>query len=333
MATIKDVARMAGVSTTTVSHVINQTRFVAEEKVEKVWQAVEQLNYTPSTAARSLKNNQTKSIGMLVSSSTNPFFAEVVRGIEHYCYQQHYNLILCNTEGDRDKSRAYMQMLSEKRVDGLLVMCSDNDHLHFDTLASNRKIPMVVLDWGPTGPNTVKIQDNSELGGYLATRHLLELGHREIACLMGEANKPSSQQRLLGFRRALEEAGQTVNEDWLLDGHYDCESGYLLMQQLLAQTSRPTAVFMGNDLMALGAMRAIGEAGLRIPDDISLIGYDNLEISAYFSPPLTTIHQPKRRLGKLAVTTLMNAINDQPTADKVRMIDPELIVRSSVRQL
>lgn len=181
MATIKDVARLAGVSTTTVSHVINKTRFVAEATQEKVMKAVDELNYAPSAVARSLKCNSTRTIGMLVTQSTNLFFSEVIDGVESYCYRQGYTLILCNTGGIYEKQRDYIRMLAEKRVDGILVMCSDLTEELKEMLDRHSDIPKVVMDWGPESSRADKIIDNSEEGGYLATKYLIDNGHTDIA--------------------------------------------------------------------------------------------------------------------------------------------------------
>ncbi len=218
MATIKDVARLAGVSTTTVSHVINKTRFVAEATQKKVWSAIDDLNYAPSAVARSLKCNSTRTLGMLVTKSTNPFFAEVVHGVEEYCYREGYTLILCNTEGNPTKQRDYLRMLAEKRVDGLLVMCSDlSDDLIAHLERQRADLPMVVMDWGSRHISADSIQDNAELGGYIATKYLIEQGHSAIGCLAGPLDKLTCQERLNGFTKAMKEAGLSVNKDWILE--------------------------------------------------------------------------------------------------------------------
>ena len=193
MATIKEVAERAGVSTATVSHVINQTRFVAQTTCERVWQTMRELNYAPSAVARSLKVQTTNSIGMLVTSSTNPFFAEVVRGVERYCFSRGYNLILCNTEGNAQTASSYLQMLIRKRIDGLLVMCTDTHTGLFEQLQLQQDLPLVVMDWGPSMPHSDRIQDNSQHGGYLATRHLID---------QATTRSPSSQVRKINNRRA-----------------------------------------------------------------------------------------------------------------------------------
>ncbi|WP_299015416.1 HTH-type transcriptional repressor PurR [uncultured Photobacterium sp.] len=333
MATIKDVARMAGVSTTTVSHVINKTRFVAEATQKKVLEAVEELNYAPSAVARSLKCNTTRTIGMLVTKSTNPFFAEVVHGVEEYCYGEGYTLILCNTEGNLSKQRDYLRMLAEKRVDGLLVMCSDLDEKLLGLLERQKDLPMVIMDWGPESPHTDKIQDNAELGGYVATKYFIEHGHSKIGCLSGHSDKTTCQERLNGFYKAMNEANLPVNEDWLLEGDFECESAVIAAKKYIAMEERPTAIFCFNDIMAMALISTFEQAGIRVPDDVSIIGYDNIDLAPYFSPPLTTIHQPKRRLGKTAIEILMARVKDKQHERRIFEMAPELVVRKSVKNL
>ncbi|PSV40189.1 HTH-type transcriptional repressor PurR [Photobacterium sp. GB-210] len=333
MATIKDVARMAGVSTTTVSHVINKTRFVAEATQQKVLAAVDELNYAPSAVARSLKCNTTRTIGMLVTKSTNPFFAEVVHGVEEYCYGAGYTLILCNTEGNLEKQRDYLRMLSEKRVDGLLVMCSDLDQMLLDLLERKNDLPMVIMDWGPESPHTDNILDNAENGGYIATKHLIENGHKKIGCLSGQVDKSTCQERLKGFRKAMKEADLTVNANWLLDGDFECESAVEAADKFIAMEDRPTAIFCFNDIMAMALISTFEQAGLRVPDDISIIGYDNIDLAPYFAPPLTTIHQPKRRLGKKAIEILLERVKDKNHERQTFEMTPKLVERKSVKDL
>lgn len=333
MATIKDVARLAGVSTTTVSHVINKTRFVAEATQEKVMTAVKELNYAPSAVARSLKCNSTRTIGMLVTQSNNPFFSEVIDGVESYCYRQGYTLILCNTGGLYEKQRDYIRMLAEKRVDGMLVICSDLTAELAEMLDSHADIPKVVMDWGPAGSQADKIIDNSEEGGYLATKYLIDHGHQQIACLSGPFDKAACQERIQGFRRAMSEASLPVNEDWILEGNFECDTAVLAADKLLAMDNRPTAIFCLNDTMALGLMSRLQQKGIHIPNDMSIIGYDNIELSEYFSPPLTTLHQPKRRVGKNAFEILLERIKDKEHEKRVFEMHPEIVERCTVKRI
>lgn len=329
MANIKEVAALAGVSTTTVSHVINETRFVAEETRERVFAAMRELNYAPSLVARSLKVKETNSIGMLVTTSSNPFFAEVVRGVERYCFEQGYNLMLGNTEGQAETALSYLKMMLRKRVDGLLIMCSEGQQEVFNQLDWLKSLPVVVMDWGLVSEDVDLIADNSFHGGYLATRHLIELGHTAIGCITGPHSRAPANQRQAGFELALQEAGLTVNPDWIQEGDFDCASGHQAMTRLLALPECPTALFVCNDMMAMGAISAAHQAGLVIPRDLSIVGYDNVALAEFMSPPLTTVNQPKEELGRLAVTRLLARINGEAVADHLITVDPDLVIRQS----
>ena len=331
MATIKDVAKRAGVSTTTVSHVINKTRFVAEDTKVAVLEAIGQLHYSPSAVARSLKINRTKSIGLLASTSEAPYFAEIIEAIEQQCFERGYTLVLCNSHNDLDKQRAYLAMLAQKRVDGLLVMCAEYPAALLDMLEDYRHIPMAVMDWGDTRRDfTDTIIDNAFAGGYMATRYLLDRGHRDIGAIPGQLSRNTGGGRHRGYLRALEEAGIPVPEQWIVQGDFEPESGYRAMKLILSQPKRPTAVFCGGDIMAMGAMCAINELGLRVPDDISIIGYDNVRHSSFFSPALTTVHQPKEELGEAALSLLLDRITSKRETARVIEVHPALIERRSV---
>lgn len=333
MATMKDIARLAGVSTSTVSHVINKSRFVSDEIAERVNNAAQQLNYAPSALARSLKMNRTKTIGMLVTTSTNPFFGEVVKGVERSCYHKGYNLILCNTEGDNQRMKASINTLLQKRVDGLLLMCSTLEGERLDVFDRYPDIPVVVMDWGPILFASDKIQDNSLQGGYMAAKHLIECGHKEIGCITGPLIRHQAQMRYEGYKRALAEAGIAINPDWIVESDFECEGGYQAFEKLYERGKLPSALFVSNDMMAMGVIQAASQRGLRIPDDLSLIGYDDVHIAKFMTPALTTIHQPKYRLGKAAVDTLLYRLENPDTTAQVVQLEPTLMVRSSVRKL
>ncbi|EJL6472564.1 substrate-binding domain-containing protein [Vibrio cholerae] len=333
MATMKDIARLAGVSTSTVSHVINKSRFVSDEIAERVNNAAQQLNYAPSALARSLKMNRTKTIGMLVTTSTNPFFGEVVKGVERSCYHQGYNLILCNTEGDNQRMKASINTLLQKRVDGLLLMCSTLEGERLDVFDRYPDIPIVVMDWGPILFASDKIQDNSLQGGYMAAKHLIECGHKEIGCITGPLIRHQAQMRYEGYKRALAEAGIAMNPDWIVESDFECEGGHQAFEKLYQRGKLPSALFVSNDMMAMGVIQAASQRGLRIPDDLSLIGYDDVHIAKFMTPALTTIHQPKYRLGKAAVDTLLYRLENPDTTAQVVQLEPTLVVRNSVRKL
>lgn len=334
MATIKDVAKLAGVSTTTVSHVINATRFVAEETKKAVWDAVKRLNYSPSAVARSLKINTTKSIGMIVTTSESPYFAEIILAVEEHCYKQGYSLFLCNTQNDPEKIQNHLDMLVKKRVDGILVMCSEYTETSLATL-NRTDVPMVVMDWGPNDGKSDRIIDHSFEGGYIATRHLLDNGHRHIAIIAGDLFKTTAKARFDGFVKAMEEANCEINPNWIFENDFEPEAGYESMNLLLKQERLPTAVICACDTVALGAISAITEKGLNVPRDISVIGYDNIHSSRFYSPPLTTVHQSKTRLGMSALALLLERIqhHGQSFQPKTLAFHPKLIVRHSVRNL
>ncbi|WP_316677672.1 substrate-binding domain-containing protein [uncultured Tolumonas sp.] len=330
MATMKDVARLAGVSTSTVSHVVNNTRFVSDEIRERILKAVADLNYSPSALARSLKLNQTRTLGMMVTTSNNPFFAEVVAGVERICYQRGYTLVLCNTEGDPERLSHNLEVLLQKRIDGLLLMCTEVRSASSEVFGRHPPVPMVVMDWGPLGSIADQIQDNSEHGGYLATQHLIAQGHRRIGLITGPRNKLPAQRRLDGYCQALQEADIPFRPEYVVEGDFEFAGGISAMQQLLSLSERPTAVFAGNDVSAVGVYQALYRAGLRVPQDISVVGYDDIELARYLTPPLTTIHQPQEELCRQAVDTLLERIQGADDAPRIISLEPTLIQRESV---
>ncbi|MGL4204672.1 MAG: substrate-binding domain-containing protein [Aeromonadaceae bacterium] len=330
MATIKDVAARAGVSISTVSHVLNHTRRVSAEATRSVLEAVATLNYAPNSVARSLKVNHTRTLGLLVTASANPFFAEVVKGVEDYCFNQGYSLILCNTENQLERQRHYLRMLMEKRVDGLLVICTDLDEEIQELLRGYQQVPQVVMDWGGQCDFASVINDNVRTGAYLAGKYLLEQGHQDIACISGQLSKQTTQLRIAGLRDAMAEADLELDDADIIEGDYEMQSGFDAMQTLLAKAVRPSAVFAFDDPMAIGAICAITEAGLRVPEDISVIGYDDVEMARFSSPPLTTIHHPKAELGQLAVERLIGRLRNKELTTEEVTVQPKLVIRKSV---
>lgn len=329
MISIKDVAQEAGVSVTTVSHVVNSTRFVAPATKEKVEKAIEQLGYQPSSLARALKIKSTKTIGMLVSSSTNPFFAEVVQGVEEGCYQKHYSLILCNSGDDHERHLSYLQTLLQKRIDALVVMTTSSDAIFNEKLASLKKLPKILLDF-ELSVDGCAIADDSILGGRLATNHLLEQGLSEIGCLIGPVEHPRSRDRYRGFIEAMQASDHAIRSDWVVSDELSAPGGYRAMQKVLEAAERPQAVFACNDMMAIGAYRAIQEKGLKVGEDISIIGYDDLELAAYLTPSLTTVHQPSFELGLKAADILIDHLENKADMPKLLQFEPSLVVRESV---
>lgn len=328
MATIKDVAARAGISYTTVSHVLNKTRPVSEQVRLKVEAAILELDYVPSAVARSLKARSTATIGLLVPNSVNPYFAELARGIEDGCERNGYCVILCNSDDNPQKQRSYLRLLLEKRVDGLIVASVGEDRDLLDSLACVRT-PMVIVDRAQEGVNADLVSIDHERGAYLATRHLLELGHRDIACIGGPASTRVSQLRYAGFDRAMSEAGVEVAAHRVLHSDFTSPGGHVAACQLL-DGPRPTAIFAGNDMIGFGVLRAAAERNISVPAELSVIGFDDIELSRYVYPPLTTVGQSIRELGESAAELLLSRIASPLCArPEQRIIAPKIILRQS----
>lgn len=326
MASIKDVARHANVSISTVSHVVNRTRFVSDKARADVEAAIRALDYVPSAVARSLKSKTTKTLGMLIPNCSNPYFAEIVRSVEDHCFASGYTLILCNTDDEPRRQSVYLQVLAEKRVDGLIIISTgETSDLH--DLLQGLTTPTVLLDREVTHVHCDLVETAHLLGGQVATEHLVALGHRHIACIGGPADLSPSAQRIQGWRNALAAAG--LADDLLWHSDFSSQGGFTAMQEILQSAHRPTAVFVCNDLMGIGALSAAHEAGLRVPQDLSVIGFDDIELARFTSPPLTTIVQPKQRIGQLAVDMLLERIQGGRLDAKQILLQPELVVRAS----
>ena len=290
MATMKQVAEKARVSTTTVSHVINNTRVVSEDARERVLSVIQELRYIPSAVARSLKNDRTHTIGMMIPNNSNPYFAEVIQGIEDASFKLGYNIILCNSYDDPKKQAAYIRVLMEKRIDGLILVSSGTDE-DLTQLLSDEGIPKVLVDREVTGVIADLIEADHVQGGYDATRYLINLGHKKIACVAGPETLLPSGGRVTGYLRALQEAGIGFNPAYLIHSDFTSQGGFDAFQELLERDDRPTAIFASNDLMAIGGICAANLANVKIPQQLSVIGYDDIALASFTTPPLTSISQ------------------------------------------
>ncbi|MDR0281677.1 MAG: LacI family transcriptional regulator [Paucimonas sp.] len=328
MATIKDVAALAGISYTTVSHVLNKTRPVSEPVRLKVEAAIAELDYVPSAVARSLKARSTATIGLLVPNSVNPYFAELARGIEDACERNGYCVILCNSDDNPQKQRSYLRVLLEKRIDGLIVASVGEDRDLLDSLSSVRT-PMVILDRALEGVDADLVRIDHEQGAYLATRHLLDLGHTDIACINGPADTSVATLRLAGFQRALSEAGVAPKAGRVVNSDFTSLGGYGAAAQLL-DGNRPTAIFAGNDMIGMGVLRAAAERGISVPGALSVIGFDDIQMCQYIYPALTTVGQSIRDLGEMAASVLLRRITGPgPLAVEHRIVAPKIVLRES----
>lgn len=330
MTTIREVAESAGVSYATVSHVINNTRLVSPETRERVLAAMDALNYHPNALARSLRQGKTNTIGLVLPDSANPFFAEISRSIEDEAFKKGYSVFLCNTELDTQRELFYVDVLSKKQVDGIIFVAAGEQADSLDFLL-RRRMPVVMIDRDVPNVEVDAVLTDNQLGGFLATRHLLELGHRRIACIAGPSSITPSAERIIGYRRALEEAGLPYDETLVIRGDYHSQSGMEITHTILQMDPRPTAIFALNDLMALGALRAASEAGYSVPQDLAVVGYDDLELARFTNPPLTTIAQPKKEVGARAIDLLVDRMSRKSRAPSRLVLPPELIVRRSTQ--
>jgi LacI family transcriptional regulator len=332
MVTIRDVARHAGVSTTTVSHVMNATRFVEPETEERVRRAIAQLGYRPNLLARSLRRQETHTIGLLVPDNSNPFFAEVARVIEDAGFAEGYSVILCNSDLSEAKQAAYLNVLLAKRVDGVLLVSSVAQPGPLEQIrAAGVPVVMVDRDVGDLPVDQVMVANDE--GGYLAGEYLVRLGHRRIGCITGLNDETPSSGRVIGFRRALSEAGVPLLPEAIVRGNERYDGGEEAMGELLRRDLDLTAVFVFNDVMAIGALSALRRAHVPVPDAVSVIGFDNIVQSAAMVPALTTIAQPVTELGQVSVRLLLDRIL-QPHEPPSRVSLPtRLIERESVRPI
>ena len=328
MVTMKDVARRAGVSVTTVSHVVNGSRPVREEVRRRVLDALEALAYRRNALARSLRKKRSSTIGLILPDVTNPFFAEIARSIADAAESEGYSVIVCNSDGRRNSEDAFLGMLSEKRADGVVLIETGPPRGDASAL-ENGDLPLVTVDRSLPGANVDSVRIDNALGGRRAARHLLDLGHRHLACIAGPSHLTPSGERVTGFREELREQGFFLPEERIRRGTFQPESGYDITRRFLEEDSRLTAIFACNDLMAFGAVRAAADLGKRVPDDLSVLGFDDIRLASFFNPPLTTVAQPRQEMGALAVRLLLERMADSTLSPRHLVLETRLVLRSS----
>lgn len=330
MTTIHDVAAKAGVSIATVSRVINRTRFVDPEIEERVRVAIQDLDYRPNFVARGLRQRTTKMIGLLIPDNSNPFFAEVARAIEDAGYAESYSVILCNSDLSEEKQAAYIEGLLSRQVDGLILMSTPgSSDAYSRVLAAN--VPVVIANNETGGLNVDEVAVDWEQGGYTAGEYLVRLGHRRIGCIGGPSDASKPTARIKGFLRALTDSGVGLDQHAIAYGDGRYMSGRAAMRELLSRDMDLTAVFVFDDVMAIGAVNELQAAGVRVPEDISVIGFDNITYSAVVTPPITTVAQPITGIGRESLKLLLERIQN-PHKERSRVVlSTRLVERSSCR--
>jgi len=330
VATIRTVADLAGVSTATVSHVINETRAVSAPLTARVLEAMERLHYHPDVVARSLRRRETLTLGLLVPSIEIPFFAVVARDVEAAANEAGYSVILCNSGWSLRREVRYLNDLLARRVDGLLCISLAMTAEHIAPML-RRNTPVVLFDDGTMpGIELDAVEIDNFQGAYDATAHLLALGHRRIGCITGIPNTPLNDARVRGYRQAIERNGIPFDDALLFTGDYTAASGVRHARAVFDLTVPPTAVFAFNDLMAMGVMRAAHARGMRVPDDVAVIGFDGLALTEHTSPPLSTIVQPTAAMSAAAIAMLLERISGRaPAAPRAKIFKATLAARAS----
>jgi DNA-binding LacI/PurR family transcriptional regulator len=331
MANMKEIAKIAGVSLGTVSHVLNDSAAVREPLRKRVMDAVDALGYQPSQLARGLRRDKTNMIGMIIPDVTNPFFPAVVRGAEDIAFTNGYRLVLCNTDNDHAKEIVHLKELRTYLPSGLIVIPSNFSDLTAQAEEYRKAGTAVVcVDRLPKDWNGDTVTADNEKGAYEATNYVLRQGHKRLAVIMGPRHLTNAQDRLKGFKRALLEKKMHIGPEWIQEATFDQHGGYTKTLLLLRMIPRPTVIFAGNDMMAFGALLAFREARLRCPEDISIMGFDNLDLAEMTSPPLSSVSQPGYQMGTTAARILVDRVRGDNGPVKHIVLETALKIRSSV---
>ncbi|GGG89566.1 LacI family transcriptional regulator [Edaphobacter dinghuensis] len=327
---IRTIARLANVSIATVSRTINRVPTVNPKIAKRVWEVIEELDYFPNTQARALVSGRSWILGLIVSEITNPFFPELIQGFEDIAVEHGYEILVSSTNHDPKRMSHCIRRMLERKVDGVAVMTFGIEAPLLDQLAQ-RKVPLVFIDVGPDGPGINVLKVDYHHGIRQGVQHLAALGHRNIAFVRGPEGLHSAESRLDAFLVSLRECGIAPNPAWILSGDHTLEGGMAAMQQLLGEKNMPTAVMCSNDMTAIGVLHTMYRAGLRVPDDLSVIGFDNIHIAEVTIPPLTTVQMSRFDLAKAAVTALRAcAEGTEKSAQKHEYnIQTDLVVRES----
>ncbi|MGZ9586500.1 LacI family DNA-binding transcriptional regulator [Paenibacillus marinisediminis] len=330
---IKDVARKAGVSLTTVSRVLNNEKYVSERLKKKVLEAIEELNYTPNHIARSLVRQKTNLFGVIVPDLTSSFYSTILSSIEEAASKNGYNLLVCNIMENEDKELKYLNVFNEMRVEGIIIM-HEKINSEIKHLLDKSNIPIIFSSVKPINQKYPSVIVDDYKAAYDATKYLIDLGHKRIALLGGDMRDiTSGQNRYVAFRDALTTHGQDVRYEYIKFGDYKMKSGYDLMGELLQCNPLPTAVFAVSDDMAVGAMNCVRDHQLSVPEDISIIGFDGSAFTEIVRPRLTSMEQPIEHMGAETVHALLAMITDPDTVKHDIILQHELAIRESCKRM
>jgi LacI family repressor for deo operon, udp, cdd, tsx, nupC, and nupG len=324
---MSDVAKLANVSPATVSRVLSHPDLVSKETREKVLNVINQVNYKPHIVARQFRTKETKIILVVVPDITSAFFSRVLRGIEHVAVNNGYQVILGDTENDTEREREYINLLLQKQADGMVLLTARIDKTKLEEISNH--FPMVLACEYMDGLNVPTVSIDNISSARKATEHLIRLGHTKIAHITGPINVILSRDRMRGYQQAMMSHEIEIDSVYIQEGDLTFESGYNQMLKLLALETPPTAVFAFNDELAMGAIKAAKDSGLNVPEDLAVVGFDNIQMSSVHEPKLTTINQPKYEIGKKAMELLLQLINGESIHKKKIVMKDELVIRES----
>lgn len=318
---------MANVSSSTVSRALRNSHLINRRTAERIQRIAKESGYRASAVARGLVTQRTKTIGVVVTTIADPFVSEVVNGIEEYCNDHGYSVFLANSNAEPERETKVVQSFSERRVEGIVVTSSRVGAL-YRPLLSEMRIPIVLVNNQHPGEFVNSVLIENVKGSAEVTNHLIQLGHQRIAYIGDRFGYQSDMERLSGYREALERAGLPFVPELVVHGDGKCEGGMTGVEALLSQPNPPTAIFCYNDMTALGALRQLNLKKINVPADVSLVGFDDLFIASYTRPPLTTVRQPRRLMGRLAMESLLKLITGEDSASTIK-VPAELIIRES----
>lgn len=329
---ISEVAARARLSTATVSRAINQSELVRPRTAEKVWRVIRELGYYPNTQARALVSGKTRMFGLIISDIVNPFFPELVKSFEFAAIHRGYEVIVANTDYSSDRMALCVRRMVERKVDGVAIMTSEIDR-HLLNELSERRLPIVFLDMGKVKPLISDITVDYNKGIREAVQHIVALGHKDIGFISGPLSLKSARIRRLAFLKCMTASGISDLHRTVVEGNHKFDGGEVAMMQLLSSSHPPTAVLTSNDLTAVGALRAIHRAGMRVPEDISVVGFDDIELSQFTNPPLTTVRLSRDELGRKAFDALYETVQGGKDGSKQINLNTGLVVRESTAHM
>lgn len=325
---ITEVARRARVSTATVSRTINRRGTVHPKTAEKVWKVVRALGYHPDTNARALVSGRSRLLGLIISDIANPFFPELVKSFEDVALRNGFEVLVANTSYDPERMSQSVRRMLERKADGVAVITSEMD-AGLIAQMETRRLPVVFLDTGRVRERISNIKVDYAMGIHEAVRHLIQLGHKSFAFISGPRTLRSAETRRAAFLHALRRHGLLRDDKWIVAGNHKVDGGEAAMAQLLEHPPRPSAVLASNDLTAIGALRAIHRAGLRVPDDISVVGFDDISLSQFTQPELTTIRLSRGELAEAAFQALSNILAGKSQKGREYRVETHLVIRAS----